>query len=172
MFSQDFLENYTLSYFPGIWSSKSSLNRYLQNIYSLLKSRNIAHLQKRVEIGEISPGKVREIVNLTVQMKKPCQPPYLNEDEESLLIAPAGIEGGHGLPLDCHGVAIQFQNVVNAVKTRCVYNNILQKSSMRYLQVVIKRVNKKEDEHEDQRIKNSYRVSKGIELDQQKSFTE
>ena len=45
---------------------KSSLNRYLSKIYPLLQSRNLFQLQNRVEVGEISPGKVRAIVKLTV----------------------------------------------------------------------------------------------------------
>ena len=57
-------------------------------------------MQKRVEVGEISPGKVREIVNLTVRMKKSGQPTFLDEHKESLVIASANIEGDHGLPFD------------------------------------------------------------------------
>ena len=83
---------------------KSSLNIDIQKIYPLLQSINLDHLQNRVEVGETSLGKVREIVKLKVQMKKNGQPTYLNEDEESLVIVPVGIEGGHGLPFDYHSV--------------------------------------------------------------------
>ena len=37
-------------------------------------------------------------------MKKPGWRTYMNEDKESLVIVSAKIEGGYGLPLDCHGV--------------------------------------------------------------------
>ena len=48
---------------------------------------------------------MREIVKLTVQIKKAGQQAYLNEDEELLVVASDKIEGGHGLPLECSGVA-------------------------------------------------------------------
>ena len=95
-------------HFTGIYGvPNSSLNRDLLNIYPLLQCGNLAHIQKRVEVGEISPGKVREIVKLKVQMKENCRPTYLNEDGESLVIASAEIEGGHGLPFYYHCVAYQ-----------------------------------------------------------------
>ena len=47
--------------------------------------------QKRVEVGGISWGKVIEIVKLTVQIKKTGRRTYLNEDEESLVVASANI---------------------------------------------------------------------------------
>ena len=50
---------------------KPSLNIYLLKIYPLLQSRNISHLQKIVEVGDISPGNVREIIKVKVLMKKP-----------------------------------------------------------------------------------------------------
>ena len=105
----------------------SSLTRDLRRIYPLLQSRNLAHPQKIVEVGGISPGKVREIVKLTVPTKKAGRRTYPNEGEESLVIVSADIEGGHGLPLDCRGVTNQLQNVVKAVKYRWGDNDILEK---------------------------------------------
>ena len=83
---------------------KSSFNIDILKIYLLLQSRNLAHLQKRVEIGGISPGKVKEIVKLTVQMKKVVRKNYLNEYKESLVIVSADIEDGHDIPFDCYGL--------------------------------------------------------------------
>ena len=65
-------------------------------------------------------------------MKKSGQPNYLNDDEESLVIVSAKIEGGHGLPFDCHGVTMHFQKVFMAVKSCCGNNKILPKYSMSY----------------------------------------
>ena len=62
------------------------------------------------------------------------------------------IDGGSGLTFACHGIEQQLQNVVKDAKSRFGDNNILQKSSMRYLQALIKWVNKIEDDHEDQKI--------------------
>ena len=70
---------------------KSSLTRALREIYPLTQSRNLNDLQKRVEVGGISWGKVIEIVKLTVQIKKTGRRTYLNEDEESLVVASANI---------------------------------------------------------------------------------
>ena len=69
-----------------------------------------------------------------------------------MVIVSAKVEGGHVLPFDCCGVAKQLHNMVNSIKYRCGDNNVLEKSSMRYFREVIKRVNKKEDEHENQKI--------------------
>ena len=96
---------------------------------------------------------MREIVKLAVQMKKPGRPTYLNGYEESLVIASANIEGVHDLPFGFRGVAMQLQNNVKAFKSRCGDNDILPKSSLSYFQEVIKRVNKMDDEHEDQKIR-------------------
>ena len=153
MYSQDSLQKYPPSHFQEFGVPKSSFNRYLQKIYPLLQSRNISHLQKRVEVGEISPGRVIEIVKLKVGIKKNGRPNYLNEDNQSLLILSAGIEVVPGLPFECHGLAYQLQEVVKASKFRCGDNNILQKSSTIYFQEVIKQANKTEDEHEDQKIR-------------------
>ena len=84
---------------------KSSLTRVIRKIYPLLQSRNLDHQQKRVEVGAISLGKVISVVKLIVLMKKEGQQTYLNEDEDSLVIASANIEGGHGLTLDCTGLS-------------------------------------------------------------------
>ena len=58
-------------------------------------------------------------------MKKPVQQTYLNEIKESLVMVSTDIEGGHGLPLDCHGVSKQLQNIVKPVKYWCGDNKIL-----------------------------------------------
>ena len=70
---------------------KSSLNRDLQKIYPVLQSMNPAQTQNRVEVGEIYPGKVIEIIKFSVGMKKPGRPTYLNEDKDSFVIASANI---------------------------------------------------------------------------------
>ena len=93
---------------------KSSLTRYLRNTYPLLQSSNLNHLQKRVEKGEISRGKVIEILGLTVKMNKSGIPTYLNEHKDLLVVTSADIEGVHP-----------------------------RKKSLRYCREVIKRVNKK-----------------------------
>ena len=84
-------------------------------------------------------------------MKEPGQRNHLNEDKESLVIASVNIEGGHGPPLDCRGVAHNLQNIANAVNYRCGDNDILEKFSMRHFREVINRMNKNEDAHEDQK---------------------
>ena len=56
---------------------------------------------------------------MTVQINKAGRPTYLNENEGSLLVASAKIEGGHGLPLDCRGVAKQLKDVFKAVNYQC-----------------------------------------------------
>ena len=84
-----------------------------------------------------------EILNLTLQIKKSGLQTYMNEDEESLVVASAEIEGGDGLPLDCRGVAKQFQRFVKDNNSQCSDNNIQKQSSLSYFQESIKRVNKK-----------------------------
>ena len=95
---------------------------------------------------------MRETVKLTVQMKKNARPTYLDEDKESLVIASAEIEGGHGLTFYCNSLSEKFQEFSKAVKSRCGDINILIKYSMSYFQEVINRFNRMEDEHEDQKI--------------------
>ena len=68
-----------------------------------------------------------------------------------MVIASSDIKVGHSPPFDCHGVAQKLQNVVKAANYRCGDNDILEKSSMRYYQEVIKRLNRKEDDHEEKK---------------------
>ena len=128
---------------------KSSLTRDLRKIYPPLQINNINDQKNRFEIRGISWYKVGEIVKCTVQMNKSGQRTYLNEYEDSLVVASANIEGGRGLPLEWRGIEQQLQNVVKSINSQFGDYNIKEKSSMRYCLEVIKRVNKKEDENED-----------------------
>ena len=74
MYIQDYFENYHPFVLQKYDVPKSSLNRDLRKIYPLLQSRNISHLQKRVEVGEIAQVKAIEILNLKVQMNKNVLP--------------------------------------------------------------------------------------------------
>ena len=69
------------------------------------------------------------------------------------MIVSTKIEGGHGLPFECLGVTNILQHIVKSVISWCGDNGILEKSSMRYFREVIKRVNKKDNDHEDQKNK-------------------
>ena len=69
------------------------------------------------------------------------------------MITSSEVEGGHRIPLDFLSVVHQLKNFVKATNYRCGDYNILEKSSMRYRREVNKRVNKKEDDHEDQKRK-------------------
>ena len=95
------------------------MTRALREIYPLTQSRNLNDLQKRVEVGGISRGKVREIVKLTVQIKKSGQKTYLNKDKETLVVASADNEGDHCLPLDCRGATKQSKKILKSAKYRC-----------------------------------------------------
>ena len=66
-----------------------------------------------------------------------------------MVIASAEIQGGHDLLCDFSVVANEFQKILKFVNYWCGDNNILEKLTMRYFREAIKRVNKKEDEHED-----------------------
>ena len=50
------------------------------------------------------------------------------------------------------------------MKSRCGDNSILPKSSVSYFREVIKRVNKTEDEHEDQKIRSCTGLVKVLSL--------
>ena len=97
-------------------------------------------------------------------MKKVGCPTYQIEYEELLVIVSDNVEVGHSLLFYCPVVAMQLQNVVRDVKSQCGDNDILQTSYMRYFQEVIKRVNKKEDGHEDQKVKNRTEIVKLLSL--------
>ena len=74
-------------------------------------------------------------------MNKAGHPTYLNEDEESFLVASSDIEGDHGLPLYRHGVAQQLQNVFEAVNSWCGDYDIQEKSYLRHCREAIKLMN-------------------------------
>ena len=84
-------------------------------------------------------------------MNKSGPQTYLNEDKESLLVASSDIEGGHGLPFDCWGVAKQLLNVSKDIKYRCGYYGIKDKPPNSYFREVIKYMNEKEDDNEYQK---------------------
>ena len=80
---------------------------------------------------------------MTIQIKKSGRKTYLNEDEELFVVVSDNIEGRHGLPLDYLSFTQPLKNVTKAMKSKCGDYNIKDKSSIRYLWEVIKRVNKK-----------------------------
>ena len=57
-------------------------------------------------------------------MKKSGRPTYLNEDEESLLVASADIEGGNFLPLDWRGFI--YINSLKEAQLRIVSKNSIK----------------------------------------------
>ena len=118
---------------------KSTFNRYIHNIYPLFQCSNITYLQKIFTAGIISQGKVREVVGLTLHMKKAGLRTYLHENKESLIVLSAKIEGDHGLTLDRQLSKSQVWWLKNQ-----------RKLSLRYFRTLINYVNKKEHEHEIQ----------------------
>ena len=50
--------------------------------------------------------------------------PYLGDDQESLMVANAGIKGVHGLPLDGNSPLYQLQRVIKSIKCWCCDNEI------------------------------------------------
>ena len=60
-----------------------------------------------------------------------------------MVVAVSNIEGGHGLPLECHDFAQKLHKVVKAIKSRFGDYYTKEKSPMRYFREVINRVNKK-----------------------------
>ena len=81
---------------------KSTLTINIRKIYHLLEFSNFDYLGNRVDMGEISSGKVREVVGLSEAMNKMGHPTYLNNDEESFIVTLADIGGVHSLPMDTH----------------------------------------------------------------------
>ena len=76
-------------------------------------------------------GKVREVVGLLEIMNKIVHPTYLIDDEESLIVTIAKIEGLNGLPLESHALSDQMQCILKATKCWCGDNNILKKLSLK-----------------------------------------
>ena len=100
---------------------KYNLTRTIQKLYPLLNCSNPNKLKKRVEAGELSRGKVRELVGLTEAETNIRTPTYLINNEDSFMVSATDNEGGHGLPLDAHALADQLHHTIKSVK--CQRNN-------------------------------------------------
>ena len=98
-------------------------------------------------------SKVLETIKMTVHKIKNGRPTYLNPDEEALVVAVAKIKGSHGLPIDVNTLGGELQLVITSVNARQSTKIITPKSSAKYTRSVIKRVNKREDGHDNQRKK-------------------
>ena len=81
-------------------------------------------------------------------MNKIGHPTYLSNDKESLIVAAAEIEGGHGLPLDSNSILDQLKHLIKAVKWWCVDNEIINDVTPQVFLQVVKCVNEMESEHE------------------------
>ena len=81
-----------------------------------MNSRNLNDLKNRVDSREVSRGRVRKVVGLTVAKTKTGWKNYFSHNEESFIAAAAEIECGHVLPLDTHALAEQLQCAVKSVK--------------------------------------------------------
>ena len=131
----------------------SILKRYLAKFCPPLQCRNAQHLHQLLKKGEVSRSKVLEIIKISVQKIKVGRPTYLNRDEEALVVASAEIEGAHGLPFDVSTLGEDLQLVIKSVNTRQPTKQITPKASCKYTRSVIKRVNRIEDGHDNQRKK-------------------
>ena len=126
---------------------KSTLEKYLQKIYPLLKCGNIYDLKKIVEAGETSRGKVRDFAGLSTTMDKVSHPNYLSDDKKSLVVTAAEIEDDHGLPLESHALLEQFQHISKEFNLQRGNNRILKTSSPKYCRKVVKYVNERYNKH-------------------------
>ena len=59
---------------------------------------------------------MREILGLSAPMNKIGHPTYLSNAKESLIVAAADIEGGHGLTMDSNYLLELLQRVIKTVK--------------------------------------------------------
>ena len=105
-----------------------------------MKCSSINDLEKKVEVGEISSGNVREVVGLLEIIIKIFHPTYLINDEESLIVTTAKIEDSHGLFLESHAISEQIQCILKATNCWCSEYDILKTLSLKYLLNVFKRV--------------------------------
>ena len=90
---------------------------------------------------------------MTVHKIKNGRPTYLNPDEEALVVAAAEMEAANGLPIDVNTLGAELQLVIRAVNARQSTKVITPNASSQYTCSVIKRVNKREDGHDNQRNK-------------------
>ena len=90
---------------------------------------------------------------MTVHIIKVGRPTYLNSDEEALVVASSEIEGAHGLPIDVNTLGGELQLVIRAMNARQSTKVITPRVSSQYTRLVIKRVNNREDGHDNQRKK-------------------
>ena len=98
-------------------------------------------------------SKVLETIKMNANKIKMGRPTYLNSNEEALVVASAEIEGDHGLPIDVNTLGGELQLVIRAVNARQSTKVITPKASSQYTRSVIKRLNNREDGHDNQRKK-------------------
>ena len=88
--------------------------------------------------------KKREFEWFSSNMKRSSKDKYL------LIFSSAEIEGVHGITLVSYDLLEQLQSVIKAVKCWCGDNNINKIRPLKYYCELIKRVNEKDNEHENQ----------------------
>ena len=91
--------------------------------YPLFKCININDLKRRVGARETSMDKVRVIVELSAPMNKIGCSTYLINAKDSLILAAAEFEGGHGPPGYSISLLEQPNCIIKAVKYWCYNNN-------------------------------------------------
>ena len=65
-----------------------------------------------MKIVEVSISKLREVIQISVNLNKLVRPTYLIPDEEALVVAAADIEGDHGSPVETNMISSELQSTV------------------------------------------------------------
>ena len=131
----------------------STFKMYLAKICEPLKCRDAQHVHEKLKKGEVLKSTVLATIKMSVHKTKKGRPTYLNSDEEALVVASAEIEGAHGLPIDVRTLGAELQVVIGALNAQQSTKVITPHASSQYTRSVIKRVNKREDGHDNQRKK-------------------
>ena len=128
--------------------SKSVHHRYTKQLLKIAGCETAKELRKQFESGKINRAKLRELIDL-VKIPKMGRPTILLPDEETLLVAAAEMSGVASQPSTRKSLSRKLSEVKSLVKKN--NRDILQKSKLKYAYRVIRRVNAREPESDNQK---------------------
>ena len=113
-----------------------------------------------MSLGEISNKTIRKKITENIVKQELGHKSYLLKDGESYILEKAEIKVAHGLLKDIKAVSDELQQVIHGVGCRYGNKAITPPSTRRYSSRAIARVNKEEENIEEQKIKTTVVIIK------------
>ena len=125
-------------------AKKSSHFRKLQKVLKKLGIKSIKQARLDYKSGKLLFSVLLKSITQVVELKR-GRPTYLTADEEALVVASAEIKAAHAQPISRKRLAVQIDNILDALPTNSrkhPSSTLAPKTNLQYAHRMIRRMNK------------------------------